>query len=308
MSGWSDNVELRHPVFGGPLRQAKLRALSLGVGWQSSTLALMAAAGELTPMPDVAIFADTKDEPAAVYRYLDYLEPRLPFPIRRVTNGDIAQELYDAAAGKLDAWGRPPLFLRNPDGSTGQLRRQCTQDYKVEPIVREIRRQVGLEKGQQAHQLVRSVLGTPPGEPTPRTPVVEQWVGISRDEVQRSNTSDIWWIHRREPLLELGMRRWDCGQWLQRRGHPLPPKSACRICPYASDARRDDLRENAPDDYTAMIGVDRAIRTGIRGVKAEALYLHRSLQPLEEVDLRSSAERDGQLDAFADECSGTCGV
>lgn len=38
-----------------PLR---LRALSLGAGVQSTTLALMAAHGEIGPMPDCAIFAE----------------------------------------------------------------------------------------------------------------------------------------------------------------------------------------------------------------------------------------------------------
>ena len=37
--------------------------ISLGAGVQSSTMALMAAHGELEPMPDGAIFADTQDEP-----------------------------------------------------------------------------------------------------------------------------------------------------------------------------------------------------------------------------------------------------
>jgi len=37
----------------------RLRALSLGAGVQSTTLALMAAHGEVGPMPDCAIFADT---------------------------------------------------------------------------------------------------------------------------------------------------------------------------------------------------------------------------------------------------------
>jgi hypothetical protein len=36
-----------------------LRVLSLGAGVQSTTLALMAAHGEIGPMPDCAIFADT---------------------------------------------------------------------------------------------------------------------------------------------------------------------------------------------------------------------------------------------------------
>jgi hypothetical protein len=47
--------------------------LSLGAGVQSSTLALMAAHGEITPMPVAAIFADTQAEPASVYRWLDWL-------------------------------------------------------------------------------------------------------------------------------------------------------------------------------------------------------------------------------------------
>jgi len=43
-----------------------LRVLSLGAGVQSTTLALMAAHGEIEP-PDCAIFADTQWEPRAVY-------------------------------------------------------------------------------------------------------------------------------------------------------------------------------------------------------------------------------------------------
>ena len=37
--------------------------ISLGAGVQSSTMALMAAHGEIGPMPDCAIFADTGAEP-----------------------------------------------------------------------------------------------------------------------------------------------------------------------------------------------------------------------------------------------------
>lgn len=55
--------------------------ISLGAGVQSSTLALMAALGEITPMPQAAIFADTHAEPKAVYEWLEYLESVLPFPV-----------------------------------------------------------------------------------------------------------------------------------------------------------------------------------------------------------------------------------
>lgn len=51
---------------------ATLNIISLGAGVQSSTMALMAAHGEITPMPDAAIFADTQAEPKAVYEWLDW--------------------------------------------------------------------------------------------------------------------------------------------------------------------------------------------------------------------------------------------
>ncbi len=78
-----------HPTWPGvsePVPNADLRVLSLGAGVQSTTLALMAAHGEIGPMPDCAIFADTGWEPAAVYEHLDWLASGnvLPFPIHRV--------------------------------------------------------------------------------------------------------------------------------------------------------------------------------------------------------------------------------
>ena len=63
--------------------------ISLGAGVQSSTMALMAAHGEITPMPDCAIFADTQWEPRGVYQWLSWLETQLPFPVHRVTAGSV---------------------------------------------------------------------------------------------------------------------------------------------------------------------------------------------------------------------------
>jgi len=48
----------------------EMNIISLGAGVQSSTMALMASHGEITPMPDAAIFADTGWEPKAVYDHL----------------------------------------------------------------------------------------------------------------------------------------------------------------------------------------------------------------------------------------------
>ena len=60
-------MPLRSPLSRGRIEGVRLRVLSLGAGVQSSTLALMASRGEIGPMPDCAIFADTGAEPAKVY-------------------------------------------------------------------------------------------------------------------------------------------------------------------------------------------------------------------------------------------------
>jgi len=71
-----------------------IHIISLGAGVQSSTMALMAAAGEIGPMPVAAIFADTQGEPQEVYDYLEYLKPLLPFPVHVVTAGNIEKRFF----------------------------------------------------------------------------------------------------------------------------------------------------------------------------------------------------------------------
>src|SRR3546814_5919853 len=92
-------------------------------------MALMAAHGEIGPMPDCAIFADTQAEPRAVYEHLDWLENNIPFPVYRVTEGSLENQLLYATKKN----GRPPAFVRNPDGTGGMLNRQCTGDFKIDP-------------------------------------------------------------------------------------------------------------------------------------------------------------------------------
>lgn len=57
-----------------------LHIISLGAGVQSSTLALMAAHGEITPLPSAAIFADTQAEPADVYKWLELVRDKAAVP------------------------------------------------------------------------------------------------------------------------------------------------------------------------------------------------------------------------------------
>lgn len=264
-----------------------LRVLSLGAGVQSTTLALMAAHGEIEP-PDCAIFADTQWEPREVYEHLDRLEKLLPFPVHRVTAGDIRQSIIDRRKTTGGRYVAIPWHIVNPDGSGAMGRRQCSSEYKLEPIMREIRDLLGV--GRHSHIPPRSV---------------EVLIGISRDEAHRMREPRQAYMTNVYPLVERGMRRYDCVLWLRRHGYPEPSKSACIGCPFTDNARWRDRRDNHPDEWHGAVLADRQLRQGdnrgMRGIE----YMHRSRVPLDEVDLSVD---DRQLDLFGNECLGLCDV
>ncbi len=296
----------------------RLRALSLGAGVQSTTMALMAAHGEIGPMPDCAIFADTGWEPSAVYDHLNWLmSPSvLPFPVHIVSAGNIREQLLQAGQG--DRWASIPAFARtvtpagaqvpvfdeDEDGSlveiasrrtstetvsVGMIRRQCTTDFKIVPIRRKVRELAGLTRKR-----------------SPPYPVAEAWIGISTDEIVRAKPSFEAWQIKRFPMIEKRTSRQDCLAWLQRHDCPIPPKSACIGCPFHNNRRWRHMRESDRPSWEDAVEVDRALRHGLRGIRGE-VFLHRSCVPLDEADLSTAADH-GQLDLWPNECEGMCGV
>lgn len=262
--------------------------LSLGAGVQSSTLALMAAAGEIGPMPDAAIFADTQWEPAEVYRWLDWLEQQLPFPVYRVTNGNLREDALRKQNTTGGRFASVPWHITMPDGTAAMGRRQCTAEYKLKPLVKERRRLLGYA-------------------PRTRIPIGScvTWIGISIDEAARMKDSREKWNVNRWPLIERGMSRHDCLRWMERRGYATPPKSACIACPFHSDAGWRRIKAD-PAAWRDALEIDAAIRQPARGLRGEQ-FVHRSRKPLADVDL-TTLEDHGQLNMFEHECEGMCGV
>jgi len=126
-------------------REKILTVISLGAGVQSSTMAIMAAKGDL-PMPQAAIFADTKNEPAAVNKYLKYLKSILPYPVYVVSKGDIMQDML--AAKDTTNFVDAPYFTQNKiTGKKGMVMRQCTNVYKVQVIKKKNKRALWCSKG-----------------------------------------------------------------------------------------------------------------------------------------------------------------
>lgn len=266
------------------MQKNKLRILSLGAGVQSTTLALMVKHGDL-PMVDCAIFADTGWEPKAVYAHLDWLESVLPFPVVRVSNGNIREETLAAmtGTGKVSVgktFAPVPWFTLSAKGKAGMGRRECTFHYKMKPLRRKAVEMMG---------------GRPKGGCT-------MLIGISQDEGWRMKQSRVQYIVNNYPLIEKGMTRQDCLRWLEERQYRRPPKSSCIGCPFHSN---DQWRALTPDELTDAVEVDRAIRD--QAGKSIRQFMHAKRIPLEEVDL-STAEDRGQLNLFLNECEGMCGV
>lgn len=281
-------------LFDAPVRVAKRKYthkekqleavfISLGGGVQSSTLVEMYLEGDLDlPRLDGVLFADTGDEPAWVYQQVAYLRQRLAtinVPLVTVSKGSLIADVQ-AEFGRFVTM---PLWVRGKDGKPAMIRRQCTREYKLEPMRDEILDY--LIERDLAKTIVRAT-GTArrvnPGV------LVKQVVGISLDEFQRACEADKWgtsWLKTDYPLIyPYRMRRTDCVSYLQKRDLPVPKKSSCRRCPYHDDYFWLDAYENyRASVFEPACAFDDWLRTedGRGRIKLNALaYLHRACEPL----------------------------
>jgi hypothetical protein len=260
-------------------------------------MALMAAHGEITPMPEAAIFADTGAEPEHVYTHLAWLETALPFPVHRVSAGNIADDLKRGftTTGSQGRFAGAPFFIKHMKHNgvsfeTSMGRRQCTRHYKVDELKKEQRRLLGYAKGTRI----------PPNS-------ITVWIGISLDEAIRARPARDAWQTNRHPLLEMRLSRKDCLAWLETHGYPKPGKSACTFCPFRDDASWREMKANDPESFRQACEVDDLVRKGGHmRTRRNELFVHRSLTPLSEVDFSDPNADQGDL--FGNECEGMCGV
>lgn len=270
------------------MAQYDLTWISLGAGVQSTAVYVMSVLGiHGCPKADAAIFADTQAEPAWVYEQLDLLEKwgNGRIPIHRVTEGNLMQDFLDRHSGKKKRCAAIPAFTSDGDGRSTILSRHCTTDYKIRAIEKEARRLMGYAPRQRIKKRGRAM------------------IGISLDEVSRMKPSRTHWADNYYPLIEARMTRQGCMSVIRGAGLPEPRKSACVFCPFHSDHFWKNLKMEHPDEWARAVEFDAQIRDlTASGVKNPA-YLHRSLEPLEKVDLG-----ENQLDLFDNECSGVCGV
>lgn len=277
-----------------------LRVLSLGAGLQTMVEALMHASGEL-PTIDAAVFADTKEEPRAVYEQLEWLKgivknSRYPFPIHTVSNGNLWKAASTVRTTK-DQTRRYikvalPLHFVKDNGEPGRGMRTCTYDYKIVPINRKIREMIG----RTGKQILES-----------EGHLVEMLIGFTVDEIYRVKPNPKSWILNSFPLIEAGMSRADCYAWANRRGYPDFEGSACKFCP-----NRTNWGSLAPDEFHECVNREGILQEAYAQTEISGKpFFHETRVPLSQIKIDSNRRRkmaEEQLNLFINTCNANCGT
>lgn len=247
--------------------------------------------GEL-PKPDLIVFADPQWELQSTYKYLYNLKKDVEdagIPMVITTRGNILLDTMNSALHG-DRAPSMPFYSENGEGDEGIVNRQCTNDYKIEMVKKAAREFIGLQPRKKL------------------TTKLIMWQGITTDEVERIKTSKEKMIDYHYPLFDLGMNRLDCINYLERKGHGVPPKSSCIGCPFHSRQTWVDIAINHPEEFQTAVVLDRAIRNHPK-FKSK-LFLHKSRMDLEQAVLMDSMQTDlmYDYDGFANDCGGHCGV
>lgn len=290
----------------------EIHVLNLGAGVQSTTLYLMfmqgmvfhPKVGEDATLPiklDYAVFADTGDEPVAVYKHLTWLQSLGGPEILVRSKGRLSDDLRRGENSSGQRFAAIPAYtIMAGDEEEGRTRRQCSSEYKINVIEKVIRREI---------------VGLEPKKRIPKNVTVTQYVGISLDEagrfvrVKKRRTLG----GMRAPLIESFMTRANCLTWLKEFGkvpHEVP-RSACVYCPFHDD--EEWLRiKSVPEDWALAVEIDEALRKkgNIVNRNMEAsMFVHRSCKPLVEIEFKPKDKTDNQTSMpFWRECLGVCGV
>ena len=260
-------------------------------------MCLLAERGTLDTKPDYAIFADTRWEPQSVYDNIEWLQSQVSFPIIKTSNG---RSLRDDVINGVNAQGQPwltlPVYLADVDGqSEGINWRQCTKNYKLDPI----------------RKAVQKLLGFKPRQILSAETTVEMWLGITTDEAIRVKSSRNWWIRHRYPLVDdFPMTRDDCKEWFD---NEYPERrltrSACIGCPFRSSSSWLDIKLNEPKLFEEVVAIDAMLRSrehnSGRMFRKQA-YLHHRRIPLAKALEHDSEE--SEVNGFINECEGHCGL
>ncbi|MDA8008409.1 MAG: hypothetical protein MPK62_02270 [Alphaproteobacteria bacterium] len=208
------------------------------------------------------IFADTMVEKAGTYWYIrNFLKP---FCESKGINWITVR----------NRWNEPlHEHYARLHTMPNQKFRMCTREFKIEPIMKKVEE-----------------LGA-----TPESPFHEH-IGIAYDERKRAKFTkhEVDWLVKEFPMVRDNITRQDCVDIIKGHGWPVPIKSGCEGCFYAS---RKDLvlfARNRPKEFLKWVHLEETAKNYPK------YKWHRSGKPLRPL------MHVGNLDAFMEEQPESC--
>ena len=243
-----------------------IRSVSYGGGVQSNAMLVLAAQGIIDY--NLFLFANTGDDSESPAT-LEYVR-NIAMPYAEKHGIELIELKYWKSDGQLETlWGKMmapgskslPIPVRLSD-TNAPGRRSCTSQYKIQVILRELRRR-GTSK---------------------ENPAITA-LGISTDEIQRAKPG-LDEISERQirvyPLLDLGLSREDCKRIISEAGLPVPPKSACFFCPFHNKQGWLDLRRDTPELFEKSILLENTLNDRQIAMGRERVWLTGKKMPLAE--------------------------
>ena len=263
------------------MKAIKVDYISFGAGVQSTALLALEKKGLI--ISKGSIFADTGEEPDWVYKTLHHVRFHGIKPVFVCQAPEkLSQYIYDKKFISIPCYTKT---VKNQKIYTSMGQRQCTNVFKVIPVLKKIR---WLEDTQ--------------GKKLPKHSI-KLALGISTDEQGRAKESKTRWIKNVFPLLEFGLNRKDCEELCREVFNIVPLKSSCTFCPYKSKKDFAVLREKDPKGWKSAVAFDKKIRNLKQGREN---YVYREKIPLSEIDFTKDEK---QFDFFSDMCEeGGCGL
>lgn len=202
----------------------KYRVIMFGLGQQSTVLVEMAIEGKL--QVDEIITCDTGEEMPQSYDTLEFYKKRLEAANIKFTILKRDYPLYE----HFYSQNKVPLGWVNP---------YCSSHFKRD----------------LANSHYRKTLSN--GRLYAKDIEIIEYLGITTDEIGRMKPAKESWKTKEYPLIEMGMSRQDCINYLKDRYIPIPVKSGCWLCPNKSWNYFKEMKYNQPKLFEKLIQLEK---------------------------------------------------